>query len=298
MRRVVAVLVVAAGSLSVLGDVVVLNPVADNSLIRDNTVSSNQLSNGSGEGLYCGRTSLRVDYQQRGLVRFDLSGIPAGSTIQDAELRLRVLLAGPALAQAPLAAHRVLGAWGEGSSMAFGGFGAPSEAGDCSWEMRVFPGEPWATPGGDFAPGASGGGFASQVSGSDAVITANAAMVLDVQGWLDGTLANEGWIIIGDEATRGSARKFGSRESVVPEDRPRLIVTYTPPPPPPACDPDYDQNGIADQDDVSMLIDMVAGGASTSPIDPDFNCSGIADQDDVSDLIDFIASGGSSGCYC
>jgi hypothetical protein len=57
------------------------------------------------------------------------------------------------------------------------------------------------------------------------------------------------------------------------------------------CDPDLNQDGNVDQDDVSYLINVVGGGANPSGIDPDFNRDGNVDQDDVSALINVVAGG-------
>ncbi|MCL4211824.1 MAG: hypothetical protein KJZ68_14310, partial [Phycisphaerales bacterium] len=53
-------------------------------------------------------------------------------------------------------------------------------------------------------------------------------MVGDVQGWLDNPAANFGWVLIGNEAVSVTAKRFDSRENPVPENRPVLIVDYTP----------------------------------------------------------------------
>ncbi|MBI1191324.1 MAG: hypothetical protein GC200_11670 [Tepidisphaera sp.] len=59
----------------------------------------------------------------------------------------------------------------------------------------------------------------------------------------------------------------------------------------PACDPDVNQDGVADQGDVDYLINVIAGGENPSGIDPDFNHDGVGDQGDVDALINTIASG-------
>jgi alpha-amylase len=59
----------------------------------------------------------------------------------------------------------------------------------------------------------------------------------------------------------------------------------------PPCDPDLNQDGNADQDDVTYLINVVGGGPNPSGIDPDFNRDGNVDQDDVLALIGVIAGG-------
>ncbi|MCE7973260.1 MAG: hypothetical protein DYG92_02885 [Leptolyngbya sp. PLA1] len=59
----------------------------------------------------------------------------------------------------------------------------------------------------------------------------------------------------------------------------------------PPCDPDLNADGNADQDDVSFLIDIVAGGDSIVGLNPDFNKDGNLDQDDVTALIGVLAGG-------
>ena len=59
----------------------------------------------------------------------------------------------------------------------------------------------------------------------------------------------------------------------------------------PACDPDMNQDGNVDQDDVAYLINVIGGGENPAGVDPDFNRDGNVDQDDVSALIDVVAGG-------
>ncbi|MBI1190669.1 MAG: hypothetical protein GC200_08340 [Tepidisphaera sp.] len=59
----------------------------------------------------------------------------------------------------------------------------------------------------------------------------------------------------------------------------------------PACDPDVNQDGVADQGDVDYLINVIAGGQNPSNIDPDFNQDGVADQGDIDALVNVVAGG-------
>jgi hypothetical protein len=61
--------------------------------------------------------------------------------------------------------------------------------------------------------------------------------------------------------------------------------------PAPACDPDMNQDGNADQDDVTYLINAIGGGGNPNNIDLDFNQDGNADQDDVTALVNVVAGG-------
>ena len=58
------------------------------------------------------------------------------------------------------------------------------------------------------------------------------------------------------------------------------------------CDPDLNQDGNVDQDDVTYLINVIGGGANPAGIDPDFNQDGNVDQDDVTALINAVGGGG------
>jgi hypothetical protein len=80
-------------------------------------------------------------------------------------------------------------------------------------------------------------------------------------------------------------------------DSPEFSVSYTPTTvrltyTGPRCDPDVNQDGNVDQDDVSYLINVVGGGDNPAGTDPDYNQDGNADQDDITALINTIAGGG------
>src|SRR4051812_5706406 len=68
-------------------DTATLTPDKDNTLFQ---TSSGNLSDGSGQALYAGRTGQSTPGLQirRGLLHFNLSTIPAGATITIASLRL------------------------------------------------------------------------------------------------------------------------------------------------------------------------------------------------------------------
>ncbi|MDX2132189.1 MAG: hypothetical protein SFY69_09060 [Planctomycetota bacterium] len=58
---------------------------------------------------------------------------------------------------------------------------------------------------------------------------------------------------------------------------------------PAACDPDFNQDGNVDQDDIACLAQVVAGDPACSPVDPDFNRDGNVDQDDIAALEQVVA---------
>ena len=57
----------------------------------------------------------------------------------------------------------------------------------------------------------------------------------------------------------------------------------------PGCDPDFNQDGNVDQDDIACLSQVVAGDPSCSVQDPDFNRDGNVDQDDIDALSQVVA---------
>jgi len=218
---------------------------------KDNTLYENgegTISNGSGSRLFAGKTA--VDFIRRGLIAFDIAGnVPAGSTIQSVVLTLNMsrTVSGPQTVQL----RRVLADWGEGASNALGeeGQGTLAMAGDATWLHTFFAGAMWATPGGDFSATVSG----SRLVGSSGVYnwSSTPQMVADVQDWLDNPGTNFGWILIGNESTTTTAKRFDSRNHPTASVRPRLTIEFVAEDPCPLDDPDdTDGDGVCDSDDI------------------------------------------------
>ena len=203
---------------------VILEPSKDNTLFEDDT---GELSNGAGQFLFAGMT--KDSLSRRALVHFDVAGsaIPTGSTIDSVQLVLR--MDRTIVGDLPVAIHRVLADWGEGASDAdfAEGTGAQAETGDATWTHRFYQADAWSTSGGDHAPAAS----ATQMVGDEVrgyTWGTTVQMVSDVQGWLDQPATNFGWIVIADESTHTTAKRFGSREEIA-ANRPKLRIFYTQP---------------------------------------------------------------------
>jgi hypothetical protein len=287
MRSRLALLALAAGALALPAHAQVtldLAPAADNSLyepIQGQPIASN----GSGDHLFCGVTG--TGFKRRAVLRFDTSAIPPGSTVTDASVTLHMSLtiAPPQI----LSLHRLTASWGEGASDAprNEGAGIDAEPGDATWLHRFFPDTFWTTPGGDFVPTPSAQksvaevGFYTWGPSND--------LAADVQAWVNDPASNHGLILIGNESEPVTAKRFDSREIPSPTFRPVLSVTFLPPQ---ACDPDVNQDGNVDQDDVAYLINVVGGGPNPTGIDPDFNQDGNVDQDDIAALINTVGGGG------
>ncbi len=198
--------------------------------VKDNTLYENplgQLSNGSGQYFFAGRTAV-AGLIRRGLLAFDLtSGLPQGATVTSVVLTLHV--SRTLLSAQSVQLHNVLADWGEGASNSIilgGGMGAPSAPGDATWSHTFFDTSAWANPGGDFAAAPS----ATQSVGAIGFYTwSSAQMVADIQAWLDDPSTNFGSMVKGPEGP-ASTKRFDSRENPVAAFRPRLTVRFQPAP--------------------------------------------------------------------
>lgn len=198
---------------------VILQPVKDNTLYED---PSGGLSNGAGTSIFAG--VMAFGEIRRAVLAFDVaSNIPPGARILEAKLTLHLTrtISGPKTTSLlPLLAD-----WGEGTSDALGeeGAGAPAASGDATWLHTFYPGSFWLTPGGDYAALASASTSVGFFLGP--YTWSSQQMVSDVQAWLDAPATNFGWIVIGDELTAVTTKRFGSREG--PRAlRPALAITY------------------------------------------------------------------------
>jgi PKD repeat protein len=199
---------------------------------RDNTIYQELTSNSNGDGtrMVVGRTAgtssgSTASLSRRGLVQFNVSSIPANSTVSSATMSLTAdtpALTGPQT----ITVHRLTSAWTEGNAAATGssalaaaGVGAATSNGGATWNNRSFS-TAWSTAGGDFA--ASSGSFSV-----DDVGTYNStSLATDVQAWVNGT-TNNGWLLRGTEASAFTVKRFRTREAIT--GAPTLTVVYTRP---------------------------------------------------------------------
>ena len=153
---------------------------------------------------------------QRGLLKFDLSSIPSGSTITSAILTLTLYHAGSFRASnnRTMYANRMKRAWVE------------SEA---TWNIYS-SGNNWATAGGgtnasdvDFTAFGNVAMTTSDADESEKSITLSASLV---QEWLDGTFTNNGLMLsMGTESD--DMYIFHSSDGATSSKRPKLVITYT-----------------------------------------------------------------------
>jgi len=205
-------------------DVITLSSVRDNTLYQD---AAGSLSNGAGEGFFAGNTTAGLT--RRGLVRFDLSSLPAGATITNVTLTLHMSMTSTGATNVSL--HRVLADWGEGTSDAAGGegAGAPATTGDATWLHTFYNTSFWASAGGDFNAASSA---LTSVNAVGFYSWSSAQMIADAQQWVATPASNFGWLLRGDESAPNTSKRFDTRESLTASFRPALIIEYTPVPGP------------------------------------------------------------------
>lgn len=234
--RAAGILVLAVRFLAVRADVVVLNPVADTTLIG----AAPDNNNGGQTFVNAGVTQNYTT--NRGLFRFDIAAqVPAGSIITRADLALEVVREGKdGYAPSPFDLRRLLVPWGEGDktnspseSSPSPGLGEPATTNEATWNARfAFTTNLWTTPGADatndYLPAISSSQFIYGVVNSPYTFESTPAMVADVQLWLDHPESNFGWIFMSDdEGVNWTACRFGSRED--PQNAPQLAIEYQPP---------------------------------------------------------------------
>jgi hypothetical protein len=206
-------------------DAVVLAPSQDASIF-DGTAGSSDLADGGGPYLWLSVTAEGLN--RRALLKFDVSSIPAGAQVREVRLTLYQSRSRESHA---VAVHRLTRAWSQGAANGgSAGAGAPAGTGDVTWLHALRPLQAWTSPGGDHASLASASipvGFAGQFY----TWGPTAALVADVQSWVDQPAGNHGWLLIGHEQGQQNAKRFESRDNSEASLWPRLKVVYDPPTP-------------------------------------------------------------------
>jgi hypothetical protein len=122
--------------------------------------------------------------------------------------------------------QRVTQGWGEGTSNASGqeGAGTSATVGDATWLHALYDTDLWQTPGGSFEPAVSA---MTSVNLQGAYLWGSTPkMVSDIQSWLELPSQNYGWILVGNESSLPTAKRFRSRHYPDAAFRPMLIITY------------------------------------------------------------------------
>ena len=227
-------MLLAAGvSARAQADEVVLTPVRDGTIGTQYDFVQDNLCSNAGAFLFAGQTFFAGP--RRALLAFDIaSNIPAGATVESVELTLNVSMVPNAGGAIDFGLHRLNADWGEGTSNSDGQSGGGGLTGatpnDVTWVYRFFPTDTWTADGGDFMAGASAT-LPIGLTLGDHTWPSTAALVADVQTWLDTPTDNHGWMLRApnDDTMPGlpSARRFDSRENTNAATRPRLRVTFS-----------------------------------------------------------------------
>ena len=223
---------------------------ADNTLYESQTGS---LSNGAGQHMFAGKTDQNQNALRRAILRFDIADtIPAGATISSVTLTLN--MSRSISGAENVALHRLNADWGEGTSVASGqeGAGASSTTNDATWIHTFWNTQQWDTAGGDYNSTATA---TTSVGGNGFYTWTGSQLVADVQDMLDNPGSDFGWILIGNESTNTTAKRFDTKENTTPGNRPQLEITYTPAPQPGQIvinEVDYVQPGT----DLSEFIEL------------------------------------------
>jgi len=197
---------------------VVLTPRKDVTIFSDSPDGSNAVGN-----VFVGRND--AGSVRRGLLAFDLSDVPSGSTVNGVSLRLGVN--NSRSGTFAIAAHRLSKDWGEGTSTGTGGGGGQpgvATTGGATWRYNFFSSSNWNSNGGDYASAVSA---STNVGASGFFVWSGPGLIADVQGWVDDATGNFGWILLGAESVAQSVKGFYSREDGA--NAPTLTVDYTPP---------------------------------------------------------------------
>lgn len=227
------------------GDVISIGPEKDNTLFG---AVFDDLSSGVGAGVYAGRIGPNGEPNvlRRALMKFDVSGLPAGASITGVRLLVQVT-ASPNDIAYDFDLHRVLSDWGEEGSASQGGAGAPAEPGDATWFHTFWSSASWATPGGDFTAASSG---MTSMATAGPYVFESEGMRDDVAYWLAHPKENFGWIVLGNEIEEKSARRLGSREEPAEASRPILEITFDAG----AVPGDFNGDGVANGADLGLML--------------------------------------------
>jgi len=229
--------------------------------LRDTTLYSNdeEHSNSKGDYMAVGRAA---DGVRRGLLAFDLSGIPTGATVTSARPILDIQ-GGTVDFEVQL--HRMTGAWGEGTSNATGDEydGAAATKHDATWLYRDYDYTTWAQQGGDYTVSESA---ARAVSGPARYSwDSTPEMVGDVQTWVDVPGANYGWLLRGPETRVSGLRQVISRENPDTLRRPQLEIAYVIPETPTISVPDLVGLQQEDAEALVLAASLRVGAVSRIP---------------------------------
>jgi hypothetical protein len=193
----------------------------DATLIED---ADGAYANGAGPAFFAGRNNQGQYALRRAVIHFDVAGhLPERALIDRAFVSLYQTSSSNTTSHS-VSLHRVLENWSEGPAFSSGGSGAPAGPGDVTWLHTSYDLEYWVQAGGQFVAHASG----SEIVGGAGFYTWQDSLNLvnDVRLWLHAPQQNFGWLVMGDEDTPQSSKRFASREGPAVDQQPLLTIEY------------------------------------------------------------------------
>ncbi|MDZ4712698.1 MAG: hypothetical protein SGI89_10290 [bacterium] len=201
-------------------DSIKVQPTGDNTLYED---VNGLLSNGKGDYMFSGKSPSGL--LRRSVISFQLiEFIPPCSKILSVRLKIRV--SGSAAVSKTIQLRKLNEFWGEGNSDAPGTEenGTLSLSFDATWKHRYFSSTAWLTTGGSYSGIVSA---SANVSGTGFYTWGStAAMVSDVQSWVNDQSEAKGWILTGDEINNSSVKRFNTKDGDTASFYPELTVVY------------------------------------------------------------------------
>lgn len=205
--------------------------VATLTVVEDTFINSGQPGNNAGATGWFDAGRDGSGGVRRGLLRFDLSSIPAGSTVTSATLQLTVVkVPGNGPVNSTFDLFRLLASWREGTKT--GNNGAAATTGETTWNARMLGTATWTTPGARSDAAATASASTAVTSTDNAKYSwSGSDLTADVQFWVNDSSQNFGWLLTSRaETSSRSVRGFASREDAA--NAGKLVIGYTPPPPP------------------------------------------------------------------
>jgi autotransporter-associated beta strand protein len=183
---------------------------------------------------------------KRGLIEFNIAAVvPAGATITGVQLQLTEGQyagmggggGGGTTGPETISLYDETQAWGQPTNFAGAtsfdgtGHGAAPDPGDAAWNYSFYGTTTWTIPGGDWSSSLTDIADASVTGTLTSFTWSSAAMVSNVQNWLDNPTANFGWILKNaDETDIRTFRAFWSAQGAAANDdpalAPELLVSY------------------------------------------------------------------------
>ena len=143
--------------------------------------------------------------EQRGTVQWDVSSLPASAQVVNASVKF-YFTGGNSNVKVNL--FRANKSWTQATA---------------TW-MLAQTANPWSLPGGDYT--ASLGNFQAPSANNSYSSYSSAALETLVQGWIDGSITNQGILLLPTSTSGGQSATFASSDNSTQLFRPELVVTY------------------------------------------------------------------------